>query len=382
MSEILKNIKFNGVIKNKEDNRDYKIAQFIPRVDIVKDEEYCMALPSLDIILNQLSTGSCVAHSFAICLSILIYQATGKWIDFSPYMIYGTRYKEDDYDGVGMYPRQAAKVLKREGAYLRRDFKLEGEMPEIARAVEQFKKDHPKLVKKALDFTIDGYSMIIGNNQIKAAIKNGMPISATWDIYENFEDTKDDGYVQMPKGEYIGSHQMSIVGWTDKHWIVINSWGNDAGLKGMYLIPFGYMPENAIAITDKIMPIKNKAKNITLKIGSNYVMADGEEYQIDAPAVIKNNRTFVPARFVSEHLGASVEWVDALKKVIIHSEESDIELEIGSREYKYDDRVTWGDVAPYISNNRTLVPIRIIAEHLNCDVFWNDEKQIVSIKAL
>ena len=56
---------------------------------------------------------------------------------------------------------------------------------------------------------------------------------------------------------------------------------------------------------------------VILTIGSNIVSINGRNTTIDVPADIKDDRTFVPLRFVSEALGASVEWVSASRTVLI-----------------------------------------------------------------
>ena len=57
--------KLKGVlIDNEKDPRDYNISMFIPGQDEIKDEEFCLKLPELDIIINQKCYNSCVGHSF------------------------------------------------------------------------------------------------------------------------------------------------------------------------------------------------------------------------------------------------------------------------------------------------------------------------------
>lgn len=56
---------------------------------------------------------------------------------------------------------------------------------------------------------------------------------------------------------------------------------------------------------------------IELKIGSKKALVNGSEVQLEVPPLIKNNRTFVPLRFVSTNLGAKVEWVNQTKTIII-----------------------------------------------------------------
>lgn len=55
---------------------------------------------------------------------------------------------------------------------------------------------------------------------------------------------------------------------------------------------------------DSILP---KA-NIQLKIGDKNVLVNGQTQTMDTTAIITNNRTMVPIRFVSEYLGATVKW--------------------------------------------------------------------------
>lgn len=377
-------IKFNGVkILEAKDSRDYHISKFVPGKDIITDEEFCLKLPELDIIMDQTFYNSCVGHSFCTCKQILEYNLTGKWIKFDPYMIYGTRYAEDNYYGEGMYPYQGAKVLYKDGAFLRREFNLQAEMPKCKKLVEAYKEENPDKVLEAQDRRISGYSYCYDTGDIKKALKHNMPVSVAYPIVETFNDVKDDGIVPMPKkaDALLGYHQMTIVGWTkNKYWIVINSWGNNVGLKGMYFIPFDYYYDTAIAVSDTISPIIHKAKNIIFEVNKENYSVDDKYMKFDSIPYIKFGRTYVPIRFVTEALGASVEWIENEKKVIIRSEEALIELQINNKQYYVDGVPFINDVAPEIKNNRTMLPARIIAENLNCYVGWQ-ENGIIIIKS-
>ncbi len=63
--------------------------------------------------------------------------------------------------------------------------------------------------------------------------------------------------------------------------------------------------------------IISREKEIILTIGSKDVLIGGERHTIDCEAVIQSGYTFVPLRFVSEHLGAQVEYMDGTKEIII-----------------------------------------------------------------
>lgn len=59
----------------------------------------------------------------------------------------------------------------------------------------------------------------------------------------------------------------------------------------------------------------------TLQIGEKKAFINGSEYALETPAVIKNDTTFVPLRFVMEALGADVKWDGENCAVIINMAE-------------------------------------------------------------
>ena len=52
-------------------------------------------------------------------------------------------------------------------------------------------------------------------------------------------------------------------------------------------------------------------------------MVNGKVEKLDSPAFIENNRTYTPIRFISEHLGADVEWDAKARKVTITKRSAD-----------------------------------------------------------
>lgn len=59
---------------------------------------------------------------------------------------------------------------------------------------------------------------------------------------------------------------------------------------------------------------------VTVKIGSNLALVNGEQFEMPEAAIILNGRTFVPLRFVTENLGASVIWNAELQSIYIEFE--------------------------------------------------------------
>ena len=56
---------------------------------------------------------------------------------------------------------------------------------------------------------------------------------------------------------------------------------------------------------------------ILLPVNANYASVNGREIGLDSPARIVNGRTMVPLRFLSESLGAGVEWMASTRTVEI-----------------------------------------------------------------
>ncbi len=61
----------------------------------------------------------------------------------------------------------------------------------------------------------------------------------------------------------------------------------------------------------------NEDITILIYIGSDIAYVNGKEIKLDCAAFVENGRTYTPVRFISEELGASVEWVEDEQKVVI-----------------------------------------------------------------
>lgn len=108
------------------------------------------------------------------------------------------------------------------------------------------------------------------------------------------------------------------------------------------------------------------------------IYVDGSAVESDTAPVIKNDRTLVPIRAVAEALGADVKWYDADKRAEITLDGETLVLSIGSYEMKAGDRTVAIDAAPEIINERTMVPLRAVSEVFDKSVSW--KKGCVVIK--
>ena len=117
-----------------------------------------------------------------------------------------------------------------------------------------------------------------------------------------------------------------------------------------------------------------------LQIGNSLVGVNDELIQIDVPAQIINNRSMMPIRFVAEKLGAEVSWNGQTKTVLIENDSTSIELPVNSTSCLLNGEEIILDVPAQIVNGRTLMPIRFIAENLGAKVSWNGIARAVLIE--
>ena len=123
-----------------------------------------------------------------------------------------------------------------------------------------------------------------------------------------------------------------------------------------------------------IAPVNVFAANITVKV-------NGTPLVFDVQPQLINDRTMVPMRKIFESLGAYVTWDEASQSVTGKKDNTVINLTINSPVLFKNGSPIALDVAPTIINDRTLVPVRAIAESFDCNVRWIDATQTVEITA-
>ena len=122
---------------------------------------------------------------------------------------------------------------------------------------------------------------------------------------------------------------------------------------------------------------------IYLWIGNPIMQVNGINMEIDpgrgtAPVII-DDRTLMPVRAIIEALGGDISWNGEKKRVSILVNGKEITLIIGSKEIQVGDAIVISDVAPIILNSRTFLPLRLIAENINCQVAWEGKTRMVTI---
>ena len=115
------------------------------------------------------------------------------------------------------------------------------------------------------------------------------------------------------------------------------------------------------------------------------IYMNGEIISTDQPPVIKNSRTFVPVRVIAENLGAQVFYLIDEKAVSVEKGDKLIYIPIGKKEMRISTTEMAGpvplDEPAFIKNNRTMLPLRAIAEMFDMDVAWDGAARAVRISS-
>ncbi len=107
----------------------------------------------------------------------------------------------------------------------------------------------------------------------------------------------------------------------------------------------------------------------TMIIGSTTFVANGKVVTSDVAPFVKDGRTFLPIRALGEALGAEVSFDEATNVVTIKLDGKTVTMTLGSAVMTVGDKVVTMDTAAYATaEGRTVVPVRFAAEALGFNV--------------
>lgn len=155
---------------------------------------------------------------------------------------------------------------------------------------------------------------------------------------------------------------------------------------------------NVIGIAFMMLTLLLTSTNTTLAMDANKLFVNTKEVVLDQKLVIKNGRTLMPLRFISEYLGHQVKW-DPKKRVvtIAYSDEKSsytVTLPIGQKtatkttisnldnSSQGDEVYIQSDVPSQIMKGTTIVPLRFVGELLGIDVRWDARNKDIYVSSL
>ena len=248
-----------GAIPSLKDERDYTLAR---STRIVAEKLPDTYLPSFTaMVKDQGDVGKCVASAKSSTREDREYKQNGKKLLFSEDFLYANR-APDDWQGAGMYPREALKSLQKSGIVPMGSFRYWGkEYPELKELLTPMLET---LLPIAYPYRISAYYRTYDTKERMLSLYNLGAQTFTFPLWESFLQTGKDGIVPEPSGEFLGYHEMAVYGWKDsngnKYFTGQNSWRYTFGNGGRFLYNMEYPVQESWAEEDDI---KEESEDMT-----------------------------------------------------------------------------------------------------------------------
>ncbi len=245
-----------GAIFSGVDVRDYKMVCSAGDYDFPEEFELKTVR-----IKNQGSVGSCVAHALSSIVEYYNSIQCDDKTEMSVGYIYGNR-TNSDYKDSGMIMRDALDIVRNFGDVPKKMFPYNIETPSVINLYESVAEDlydfgHPNRISE--------YCRVNTVNAAKLALSSGVPLLIAMGWYDDMEIV--DGVMQTNHIGYEGGHCMFIYGWDKRGWKVQNSWGEDWGTKGTFILPYELGVEECWAVMDDIIEGASVKKPFSSKPG-------------------------------------------------------------------------------------------------------------------
>jgi len=226
-----------GFYSSPIDIRDFKMSA---PLNITYPDTYI--IPHLPKVKNQGSVNSCCAH---VASTILEYHAPN--IDLSTDFIYGAESPVMGENGPGMYPRNACEIMRLYGDALYNDCPTNTEVPGATQIAQRILNDS-EVLNRAANFKINSYYRCTTPEDIKYALMTYGPVlgGIMWRDYTLSPDN-----IISFNGRSYGGHAITIIGWNENGWLIQNSWGEEFGDNGRFILPYSYSILEAWAIIDE-----------------------------------------------------------------------------------------------------------------------------------
>ncbi len=119
--------------------------------------------------------------------------------------------------------------------------------------------------------------------------------------------------------------------------------------------------------------------SIEMQLNNATAKVDGKAIKLDSAPLEKSGVTYVPLRFVTDAMGGRLLYDSKLGRVTLLRGTTLLELTLGKNEINVNGVLQSANAAPMIKNNRTLVPIRLISEKLGFKVQYDSKTKKITI---
>ena len=343
---------------------NYKAVLSIPKSDMTHKGEV-----SVEFRISKKSVAPPLKDS-----TVFVYNGNSHTYNILPTEAYGVNGAVEKNAGaykVEVFLRDTANMQWQDGssAPLSYDFVIEKAKAKLKAADKTMfvRRDAPDLSNpvEGKDYTVTG---LIGTDKLDGTVTlsySGLDVNkvGTADIIATAENTNSNYDVICEKGTLTIRKRPSSSGGSSA----------DTGKADTPADGNGTAVTNPSDKDDDAGKDKPQEKTvIRMRIGNKNVTVDENMITNDAAPLLRNDRTMVPIRIITETLGGKVDWNGMVKEVTLTIDGKEIKMTIGRTLEKY-------NVAPVIIDGRTYVPVRFVADELGAVVSWDDATKTVTI---
>ncbi len=123
--------------------------------------------------------------------------------------------------------------------------------------------------------------------------------------------------------------------------------------------------------------------SVAMAVEPVQLVVDGKDITAISNPVIENDRLLVPIRYVSEALGADVNWDPDLRTVHVSRGNLDFRLWIDNRLVSYGNGAEYQlcDVSPAIINDHAYIPLRLMSNALSVGIDWDGGTRTATVNS-
>nr|DAI72170.1 MAG TPA: peptidase [Bacteriophage sp.] len=249
----------HGAIFSGIDVRDYKMVCAVKEYDFPAEFELKPVR-----VKNQGDVGSCVAHALSSIIEYYNSVQRNDPTEMSIGYIYGNRSNSEHKDS-GMIMRDALDVVREFGDVPKECFPQNAETPA---ALMLYRRKAKELYDVGRPNRISEYCRINTVSAAKLALSAGVPLLMAMEWYADMKLV--DGVLTTNYVGYEGGHCMFIYGWDERGWKIQNSWGEDWGNNGTFILPYELGMAECWAVMDDIIEGAYVKKPFQSKVGKTF----------------------------------------------------------------------------------------------------------------
>ncbi|MBQ9134034.1 MAG: family 43 glycosylhydrolase [Clostridia bacterium] len=154
--------------------------------------------------------------------------------------------------------------------------------------------------------------------------------------------------------------------------------------KTYYYRAYAYREEELSVPSEVVSAVASAAAasagvELKMTLGKTAYTLNGEQKTMDVAPIIRNERTMLPVRYVAEALGATIGWDGATSTATLTTADTEIKITVGAKDAIVNGKSVALDSPAFIENDRTYMPVRFVAETLGGTVAWDGATSTATI---